>query len=202
MKRTGWGILSAICVGLLLCGIAAAQSASPSLGDFARTQRKKRSHDDKPAAKVYDNDNLPAENSINVVGPAQQAAADNTSDADANDANGNNKDKPAPTTAAPTAEPKKPAGEIKPGQSPDDRQKAYKVWQDRISDQKKKVDQLSRDLDDYQHKAMPQVPVWPDSQVYAQGVAERQKAVEQAKAELGDVRDQARKAGVPASLIE
>jgi hypothetical protein len=200
MKRTGWGILSVVCAGLLLCGIAAAQSASPSLGDFARTQRKKRSHDHQPAAKVYDNDNLPAQNSINVVGPAQQSATDATSDSDAD--SGNNKAPAKSPAAAPAAESKKQSGDITPGQSPDDRQKAYKVWQDRISDQKKKVDQLARELDDFQHKSMPQVPMWPDSQIYEQGVAERQKALDQAKTDLSDLRDQARRAGVPSSVIE
>ena len=98
---------------------------------------------------------------------------------------------------------KKAVTEIKPGQSPEERQKAYDGWKTRIADQKKNVDGLAHDLDDFQHNStLAQVSVWPETQKYGQGLADKQKALAQAKAELSDLQEQARKAGVPASVAE
>jgi hypothetical protein len=123
-------------------------------------------------------------------------------DVKAADAKANDKPTTVDTKASDKTSDKK-AAEVKPGQSLEERQKVFDAWKTKIADQKKKVDQLAHDLNDYQHNStLAQVSVWPETQKYGQGLAEKQKALDQAKAELGDLQEQARRAGVPASVVE
>jgi hypothetical protein len=63
MKRIAW--LAGISIFLAtLASVAVAQDAS--LGDIARQTRKQKGRKP-PAAKKYDNDNLPADDKISVV---------------------------------------------------------------------------------------------------------------------------------------
>jgi len=189
---------------------AGAQSEPSSLGDLARSIKKEKGQETKAAAKVYDNDNLPPDTSINVVGTSPSAkdgstdansssATDNKGNAGdpAKDSNATKSDSGADSkTGASTDD---PAKKITPGQSQQERQKAYDAWKQQIDDQRKKIDQLSKDLDDFQHStALP----WPNNDKYVQGLADKQKALDQAKANLNDMQEQARKAGVPSSVIE
>ena len=73
---------------MLLVSVAGAQTASPApgadqppLGDYARKVRKDRATKTKP--KVFDNDNLPAEDKLSVVGQetATAEAADKSASA-------------------------------------------------------------------------------------------------------------------------
>src|SRR5207248_2928246 len=101
-------------------------------------------------------DKLPNTPGINVVGAKPEPRADITSE---------NKDskQPDPTADAkgassapkPTekAADKKAAAEIKPGQSLDDRQKAFDGWKKQIAEKRKQVDQLAHDLDNFQHNS-------------------------------------------------
>jgi hypothetical protein len=206
MKRLALASTAAALFTFAACTLAGAQAQAPSLGDYARSVRKTKPEATKNA-KVYDNDNLPSAPTISVVGSSSETASEARKD-DPNgataDKNANDKMAASDTKTQANAEEKqKASADIKPGQSPEDREKAYGVWKQRIDEQKKKIDQLSRDLDDFQHNtAMPQVSSWPDNQKYAQGVADRQKALDQAKAQLNDLQEQARKAGVPSSVAE
>lgn len=189
MKRTGLGALTMILFALAICTTAVAQSDSQSLGEYARTVRKDKSEEAKPAAKVYDNDNLPADPSINVVG----ASAGNSA------ATADNK---APNAAAqPNTN---DSSKIQSGQSTADRQKAYDTWKNKIDDEKKKIDQLTQDLANAKNSPPSQstIPVWPYNSDYQQSVAEKQKALDQAKAELDEMEEEARKDGVPASIAQ
>jgi len=195
MKRTFYVMFAACCLAGTL---AAAQS---SLGDYARTVRKDK--EQKPAAaKKYDNDNLPRQDKLSVVGNAP----DTTAAAPAGDqANA------APTNADSTA--KEP--EVKSGQSAEDRQKAYADWQTKITEQQGQVDLLSRELDvqqrEYRLRAaafyadagarLRDAAIWDkqDAQ-YKQQIAQKQKALDAAKQHLQDLQEQARKSGVPASM--
>lgn len=190
MKRVILGSMTAIVFITASSGVAGAQVQTPSLGDYARSVRQNKSQATKTHAKVYDNDNLPYSPTISVVGAKSQTSGDSKADA------GN-----ASSTGEPTDD--KKAAEVKPGQSAEDRKKLFETWKTQIADQKKKIDQLSRDLDDYQHNSsLAQVSVWTQTQKYGQGLAEKQKALAQAKAELSEIQEQARKAGVPASVTE
>jgi hypothetical protein len=215
MKRFILASMAAPFLMIALSATATAQTSSPSLGDYARSVKRNKPQETKAPAKVYDNDNLPASTTISVVGPAPQTVADpgkgdkdsnqpdaKTSDAKTGDAKSNDQSA-TDSKAGVKAADKKAATEIKPGQSLEERQKVLEGWKKRIDDQKKKIDQLAHDLNDFQHNStLAQVSVWPETQKYGQGLAEKQKALDQAKTELNDLREQARKAGVPASVAE
>lgn len=184
-------------------------SGGQSLGEYARQVRKEP--DGKPKAKVFDNDNLPKNDKLSIVGNATtepEAAAEQ---------------KPAETTnAAP------PAGaEAKPqaANPPSDTSKldqagkeaAWKQWGERIAEQQKQIDLLQRELDvlqrEYQVRAaamyadagsrLRNSAEWDkqDAQ-YKQQIADKQKAVDDAKQKLEDMQEQARRAGVPSAMRE
>jgi hypothetical protein len=205
MKRVVLGSMAAIFLMIALSTIAGAQAQPASLGDYARSVKQNKPQATKPPARVYDNDNLPS-TTISVVGAPPPTATDAAKDnKDSKQPDAKADDKTAASTPKTDGKPaeKKASTEIKPGQSPEERQKAFDGWKTRISDQKKKVDQLAHDLDDFQHNStLAQVSVWPETQKYGQGLADKQKALAQAKAELSDLQEQARKAGVPASVAE
>ena len=216
MKRMFIGSTAAICLTIAFTAVSSAQTASPSLGDYARSVRQNKPQATKAPAKVYDNDTIPSATTISVVGAAPQTVADkDTTQPDSKTADAKSSDQPdakadtkatdksaIDSKAGDKAADKKPA-EIKPGQSLEERQKAFEVWAKKIADQKKTIDQLTRDLNDYQHNStLAQVSLWPETQKYGQGLAEKQKALDQAKTELSDLQEQARKAGVPASIAE
>ncbi len=206
MKRiTHVWVVEAIVV-VTMASFASAQHSAPQeqpLGDYARAVRK----DKKPTqAKQYDNENMPVDDKLNVVGGAgssdsqAQSAANGGADAASSDKKGD--DKP-------------PA--IQPGQSQEDRQKTYDAWKDRLSDQKAKVDLLNRELDveqrEYQLRAAAMYADagnrlrnsgnWDKEDAdYKQTIAEKKKAADAAKQELDDMQENARKAGVPSSVRE
>jgi hypothetical protein len=222
MKRLFIGSTAAVCLTIGLSVISSAQTSTPSLGDYARSVRQNKPQATKAPAKVYDNDTIPSATTISVVGPAPQTVADasrndkdaeqrdaKTADAKTNDqadakaVDTKSSDKSAADSKAVDKTAEKKTVEVKPGQSLEERQKAFDGWRTKIADQKKKVDQLERELNDYQHNStLAQVSVWPETQKYGQGLAEKQKALDQAKTELSDLQEQARKAGVPASVAE
>ena len=171
---------------------------SPSLADSARAVRK----DKKPATpKVYDNDNLPTQDKLSVVGNATEASAA----APAADA-----------SASSPADPNKPAT-IQPGDSKEDRQRIFDEWKGKIDEQKDDISLVSRELDvlqrEYRLRAaafysdagnrMRDSKDWDkeDAQ-YKDQIADKQKAVDEAKQKLEDLQEQARKAGVPTTLRE
>jgi hypothetical protein len=222
MKRLFIGSTAAVCLTIGLSAVSSAQTSTPSLGDYARSVRQNKPQATKAPAKVYDNDTIPSATTISVVGPASQTAADaskndkdppqldaktadaktgDQADVKAADAKSSDKSGAVSKTEDKTAD--KKTAEVKPGQSLEERQKAFDAWKTKIADQKKKVDQLARDLNDYQHNStLAQVSIWPETQKYGQGLAEKQQALDQAKSQLSDLQEQARKAGVPASVAE
>jgi hypothetical protein len=195
MKYTIRTILTGLFSLGLLGLLATAQSTS--LGDYARSIRK----DHKPVAtnKVYDNDNLPRNEALSIVGNA----TDDSSQTQSSDGT-----QPANTQSS-------TPGAITPGQPADERQKAYEEWKGKIAGQKSKVDLLSRELDvaqrEYRLRAaafyadagnrLRNAGAWDkeDAQ-YKSQIAAKQKALDDAKKQLEDLQEQARKAGVPASM--
>jgi len=222
MKRLFISSTAAISLMIALIAVACAQTSTPSLGDYARSVRQNKPQATKAPAKVYDNDTIPAATTISVVGNAPQAVADASKsdkdsaqpDAKAADtkpgdqpdvkaADAKSGDKSAADSKAVDKAADKKAAEVKPGQSFEERQKVFDSWKTKIADQRKKVDQLTHELNDYQHNStLAQVSVWPETQKYGQGLTEKQKALDQAKTELSDLQEQARKAGAPASVAE
>ena len=196
MKRIAYGLAFTFST-ILLVSSAGAQGSSPatapgqsSLGDYARKVRKDTGAP-KAKPKVFDNDNLPSDDKLSVVG--QKPAADAGIAAPADD---KDKDKAADDDQA-------------------KKQAVWKDWQQKISAQKEQIDLSSRELDvlqrEYELRAAAMYAdagnrirnqaQWDKQDAeYKQKIADKQKAVDDAKQKLEDMQEQARKAGVPASM--
>ena len=207
-----------VAAGLPASAQSPAPSASPSAGDatplgtYARQVRKDPGVASKP--KVFDNDNLPKDDKLSIVGTAP-APAENAPEAKQEDS--------AAQADSKDAKPGEKAGEAKPG---DDKNKpteqaakeaAWKQWGDRLTQQQSQIDLNTRELDvlqrEYQIRAaamyadvgnrLRNSTDWDkqDAQ-YKQQIADKQKALEDTKQKLEDMQEDARKAGVPASVRE
>jgi hypothetical protein len=198
MKRiTNISLAAAMLVGSL--AVATAQTQQP-LGDYARAARKDKDKEQK-SVKKYDNDNLPVNDKLSIVGPETAAPAAGTVPAASTDAAG------APTTpAAPPA-----------ASAAADRQKLDDDWKSKIAAQKDQINLASRELDvsqrEYRLRAaamyadagsrLRNSADWDkEDQQYKQQIAAKQKAVDDAKKKLDDMQEQARKAGASASARE
>lgn len=189
-------------------------SGGQSLGQYARQVRKNPDAASKP--KVFDNDNLPKNDKLSIVGnAAPPAPAAEAKPAEATKAEGAQpaENKPptgaATGTKAATTEPAKKAPEDQAS-----KENALKQWDDRINAQKQQIDLLSRELDvlqrEYQLRAaamyadagnrLRNQTDWDkqDAQ-YKQQIADKQKTLDDAKEKLTDLQEQARKAGMPES---
>jgi hypothetical protein len=218
MKRIAW--LTGISIFLVaLASVAVAQDAS--LGDLARQTRKQKGQK-APAAKKYDNDNLPVNDRLSVVGQAPAESADTTAPASSGE--------PAPAaadsaasaedsnTSAKTADDKKSAEDKKPaGDEQAEKQKMFKDWQAKIHAQQNQIDLLTREVDvanrEYRLRAasfyadagnrLRNAVSWDKEDVqYKEQMADRQKKLDEAKTKLEDLQEQARRAGVPSSMRE
>lgn len=227
MKRMAIsGIGSILLVGLAGIAVSAQEQSSTSspsetsLGAYARHVRK-----DPEAAKakpkVFDNDNLPREDKLSVVGKPGEVA-----DAQAQGADTQNASTPAgdaKTEAKPAAAPDKSteksaeSGAAKPPEDEATRQAAWKQWGDKIAAQQQSIDLLQRELDvlqrEYQIRAaamygdvgnrLRNSGDWDKQDAdYKQKISDKEKALDDAKQKLDDVREEARKAGVPSSVRE
>ena len=123
-----------------------------SLGDYARQIRKDPGT--KTTPKVFDNDNLPREDKLSVIGqtpaPASDISADKTAQSESpatGDAKATgNKTGSDATDAKAGSEVKAPLKSTP--QAPDDeanKQAAAKQWSDKVSAQKEQIDLLTRE---------------------------------------------------------
>jgi hypothetical protein len=188
MKRIAYIWLAALVIAGTLLPLGAQTQTEP-LGDYARTVRKDKEKQP-PAAKKYDNDNLPKNDDLSVVGNATAEPGDKS---------------------AASSEQK---ADDKTADSKDDQQKAPDEWKKKIAQQKDQIDLLSRELDvlqrEYRLRAaafyadagsrLRAAGAWDkeDAQ-YKQQIAAKQKALDDAKKQLGDLQEQARKAPAPAA---
>jgi len=215
MKRIAAGWLGGGLIAVLAVSAAAGQNSN-NLGDYARQVRKQKGQA-APAAKTFDNDNIPKVDKLSVVGqapPADAAAADDS-----------NQQPAAESTPAADANAAAPAKDSASGDAAKDaqkdeqaeKQKMYQEWQTKIHGQRDKIDLLTRELDvanrEYRLRAasfyadagnrLRNSAAWDkeDAQ-YKDQIAAKQKALDDAKQALDDMQEQARKAGVPSSLRE
>jgi hypothetical protein len=224
---------------LVLAGISAsAQNQAPSnsqssssgssLGDYARQVRKDPGV--KTTPKVYDNDNLPKQDKLSVIGQTPAPASNNTADTTSAQSGNAGPDNRAGTESktgneAKTGTEKTGTGEkglltSSEAKAPEDeatKQAAAKQWGDKVAAQKEQIDLLARELDvlqrEYQIRAaamyadagnrMRNSADWDkqDAQ-YKQQIADKQKSLDDAKQKLDDLQEDARKAGAPASVSE
>jgi len=209
MKCISRILIGTLVSGFMLTSYSTGQTQvitpTDSLGDYARNARK----DKKPTTtKQYDNDNLPTTDKLSIVGnpPATPDQA-NAATADS---------QPAADQTAQTADAdKKP--EVKTDQTPQERQKGYDQWKQKISAQKDKIDLLSREMDvtqrEYQLRAaafyadagnrLRNSDGWDKEDAdYKKKLDEKKKALDDAKQQLDDMQEEARKSGVPSSSRE
>lgn len=183
----------AISLGFFLIAGAAAQQ---SLGDAAREARKNKPSE--PTTKVITNDELRSSGGLALpdygTTPAddKDAKADSEAKAAADKDKDKDKDKPKASLSA------------------DDQAKLDKDWQDKISKQKDQIALLERELDVLQRENKLRASNYygdagtrlRDPQKYADAdrksqsdIAAKQKEIDDAKANLEQMRDDARKAG-------
>lgn len=171
MKHTK---LMAIVTMLLLWASAA---AAQSLGDYARAVRKNKAETNS-SARHYDNDTLPTNDTLSVVGPPPAAVAKAGQKA------------AAVGSSAATAE----------------RQNTAKEWNEKIAQQKAKIDSLNHEIDlDQRELHLRVASQYSDSSASALAIHEaqyrsdidaKQKALDAARQQLDEMQEQARKAGV------
>ncbi|HUA15444.1 MAG TPA: hypothetical protein VMG31_09110 [Verrucomicrobiae bacterium] len=199
-------------------------NSGQSLGDYARQVRKTSAPTSK--AKVFDNDNLPKEDSLSIVGPPPEPTADASatkSDQEAAPASGDNKTQAGATSGSDTKTATAGTTDDKSGapKAPEEdeaaKQAALKQWSDRISAQKDQISLLERELNvlqrEYQIRAaamyadagnrLRNQADWDKQDAdYKQKIADKQKDLDDAKQKLDDMEESARKAGVPDSVRE
>jgi hypothetical protein len=164
---------------LILFGVGGA--SAQSLGDYARAIRKNKT-EPTTASRHFDNDNLPVNDALSVVGPVP--------------------DKDAASAPAPAATPAANAS---------DRQKATDELQQKMDKQKSKVDALNHELDlDQRELRLRAAALFADPASRLRNPTqwdnddaklrtdseEKQKALDAAKQELDQIQEQAHKAGV------
>jgi hypothetical protein len=198
MKRiTYLGLGFAVLAGLLAVPANAQQE---SLGDYARQFRKEKSKETPvPAAHKFDNDNLPRNDKLSVVGPAPEQPAEQAG--------------AAQTSTGEQSAPDDKSAESAAAQ----KQKANDEWKDRIATQKQQIELLTRELDVAQREYRLRAAAFyadagnrlrnqgnwdKEDASYKQQLAQKQKALDDAKKALDDMQEQARKAGVPSSMRE
>ena len=196
MRRMGC-MLAVSVVMVASAMFAAAQS--DSLGDYARAVRKEKH----PAAKlVYTNDNLPTNTTISIVGPSAEPAEEKSAL------------KPPDETEKPAAA-QKETKETKAAEKPVPQND--QEWLGQINAQKKSLSDMEHELDLLQreyklHEAAYYADAgtelrdqknWSDQEAkYRSDIADKQKQIDEAKAQLQDMEEQARKAGVASSAIQ
>ncbi|MGB6384633.1 MAG: hypothetical protein WBD25_00525 [Terriglobales bacterium] len=168
---------------LLVLGVSGA-AAAQSLGDYARAIRKNKPE---PSATTrhFDNDNLPTDQTLSVVGPPPSANANSASAANAS----------ASDPAAAAAE----------------RQKTADAWKDKLAKQQEKINSLNHELDlDQRENRLRAASYYADAGSrlrnaaatdkqdtdYKSDVDAKQKAIEAAQQELNEMQEQARKDGI------
>jgi hypothetical protein len=182
--------LSAI-VGLsFLLIITSSAVAQQSLGDVARKANKNKPAG--PTTKVITNDDL----------NSYPAVADKPSDQTATDGKDENKDKAKAKEADKSA--------------PEDQAKLDKEWEDKIAAQKDQIELLKRELDVLQRenklrsanyyadagtRLRDEKKYAEDDRKYRDQIDAKQKAIDDAKSKLDQMREEARKAGASPGAI-
>lgn len=176
MKQVNWMTV------LILAG--ASMASAQSLGDYARNAKKNKT-DTGTATKVYDNDNLPTDGTLSVVGPA-------------------------PADAATKASADK-AGDSAAADKKAEQQKANSTLQKGIDEQKQKIDALNKELDLAQREYKVQAATYyadagnrlrdsaqfdKDEANYKSEIDAKQKAIADAQQKLTEMQEDARKAGI------
>jgi len=194
MKRTlHLGTIAAVLI--LLAAVAGAQS----LADVARKTRKQNAN--KPAVKVFTNDNLPVNASISVTGQPPSSDPDSAKPAD-------NGEKTAKDQQPGNADAKTVA---------QTRDEALQQWKKRFADQQQQISLLEREISvlqgEYRLRAAAyyadagnslrnQADWAKQDREYRDKLDAKQKLLDEAKKKLGSMQEEARKSGMPSSVAD
>lgn len=216
MKRIAKVSTMGLFVAVLAVSLVGAQSAP--LGDYARQVRKQK-RQQVSADRKFDNDNLPTDNKLSVVGQTPAPSAEPSATADNGDAAPASHGSGTPGAATGDAASRTQTHSAPKAAEGDQAQKqqAYKDWQTKIQAQRSQIDVLARELDvtnrEYRLRAaafyadagnrLRNAGAWDkeDAQ-YKDQIAEKQRKLDQAKQQLEEIEEQARKAGLPSSMRE
>lgn len=179
---------------LIAIAVVSASCSAQSLGEAARKARKNKPAQS-PAQKVYTNENMPVGASLSMVSGAgvdtPGVEGKKSSDATSN------------------------AGGGKAGASSADSNKDQDAWRAKFAEQKDKIQLLERELGVLQRENQMRAAVFysdagsrlRDEKRYAEGdrrykadIETKQRDLASAKQRLEDMREEARKAGLPASV--
>ena len=181
------------------------------LADQARQMRKDK---DKPRTQVrtFDNDNLPREDKLSIVGNPVPAA-----DVAAQQATSTNPDSSAAPATASTAATASADNHSNSKDGAAKQQAEWQRWKDRIIAQKEQIELLQRELDVTEREAKLRAAAayadagnrlrnsvqWDKQDTdYKQQLEVKKKALDSAKETFEDMQEQARKAGVPPNMRE
>ena len=191
----------------IFCGAAFAQ-AQDSLGDQARQARK-----NKPTtqARTFDNDNLPREDKLSIVGNAQPTPDPNAPASNPAGSNESGKT-PPPANGAPAD-----SNNVNDKDAAAKKQAEWNQWKDKIAAQKEAIDLDQRELDvtegEYKLRAaamyadvgnrLRNSAQWDKEDAeFKTKIETQKKALADAKDKLESMQEEARKAGVPNSMRE
>ena len=194
MKRMTWMMLT---TALLL---GAPFALAQSLGDVARANHKAKSH--KPTAtRHFDNDNLPTNQQVSVVGPEPSGnTTTNQANNAGNDATKAGKEGQATKEGA-SGDGKAQSADKKANKSAED------ILKGKIDAQKQRIDDLNKDLDvtqrEYRLRAVAMysdagnrlrnAAQWDkDDAEYKKQIADKQTALDDAKQQLSVLEEQLR----------
>jgi len=220
--KTKWVLSAAVVLVLASVGTVAAQSQNESLGDYARSVKKTKPSSSTQTGKVYDNDNLPADGTLSVVGnpsPADSAdKKDDKKDQDGRSATADSKTAESDKSDTKSADKtdKKDEPQLKAGQPAPERDAALEAVKSRLDEQKRKVSMLQQELDLFQREHNLKIATfyqdpnhladadsfYTDQAKYKEQLEEKQKALDAAKADLDKMQDEARRNGAPSSMLE
>jgi hypothetical protein len=186
MKHTKLMAVATLLVTLLT--LAAGSVSAQSLGDAARAARKNKATTS-PTTRHFDNDNLPTNDVLSVVGP-----------------------EPAPVTnASASAQSKNDKAAVDPAAATLERQKAADDTRKKLDQQKEKIDSLNHEIGlDQREQRLRAAAFYSDAgtrlrnsaqweKEQSQSVndaAEKQKALDTAKQQYDEMQERARKAGI------
>ncbi len=199
MRRIAY--MLAVAVAMSALAVVAVAQSSESLGDVARATRKEKRH---AAAKVYTNDNLPTSATLSVVGPS--SAAEDLEKSEIQD-----------KEVKPAKDADKKDGSDKKDGKDKSASADSQAWSAKIDDQKKKIADLAHELDllDREYKLrvtafyadagwqLRDSKKWAEDEAkYRSDMADKQKQLDEARAQLEDMQEQARKADAGSSPSE
>jgi hypothetical protein len=185
-------------VSLLL--LAASAASAQSLGDYARTARKDKAAAS-PTSRHFDNDNLPVNDTLSVVGQAPQPASVAGDAGKDTDSKVGVKTADAKSADAKSADPKAAA----------DKQKAAEEMKKKMDQQQEKINSLNREIDlDQREERLRAAAYYQDAGTRLRNpaewnkgqtqdindAAEKQKSLDTARQQLEQMKEDARKAGI------